>query len=283
MTEPSKELTQDLYKEILGTERRVLGLEFFGNYLNWGYWKADTENQIEACANLAALVFDLIPSLGGRVLEVGCGIGGITRQLSDRVPAEHITAINILDDQLEQCRKLVPGANFVAMDATALTFPDETFDNIVSVEAAHHFSSREAFFRGALRVLKPGGYLSLCDIIGYPFGGRRSHLADPRAYQELLTDVGFSEVRVTDITADSAHAHADYVMSWLREQQRQGLIDEAKVELGGLGRVVRMALSPFYVAACARKPIPGKPSWRTTPGEHINAYMKTLLVKTADV
>lgn len=283
MTEPSKELTQNLYKEILGAERRVLGLDFFGNYLNWGYWKADTENQIEACANLAALVFDLIPSLGGQILEVGCGIGGITRQLSDRVPAEHITAINILDDQLEQCRKLVPGASFVAMDATALTFPDETFDNIVSVEAAHHFSSREAFFRGALRVLKPGGYISLCDIIGYPLEGRRSHVADPRAYQEFLTDLGFCEVRVIDITADSAHAHADYVMGWLREQQRQGLIDEAKVELGGIGRVVRMALSPFYVAVCARKPIPGKPSWRTTPNQHINAYMKTLLVKTADV
>jgi MPBQ/MSBQ methyltransferase len=283
MTESSKEFTHNLYTEFLAAERRVLGLEFFGNYMNWGYWKADTENQIEACANLASLVFDLIPSLGGQILEVGCGIGGITRQLSDRVPAEHITAINLFDEQLVQCRKLVPGANFMVMDAAAMTFPDETFDNIVSVEAAHHFNTRESFFRGALRVLKPGGYISLCDIIGYPLEGRQSHIADPRSYQEFLSDLGFCEVRVTDITADTAHAHADYVMGWLREQQRRGLIDEAKVELGGIGRVVRMALSPFYVAVCARKPIPGKPSWRTAHGEHINATLKALLVKTADV
>jgi MPBQ/MSBQ methyltransferase len=284
MTEPSsKQLTQNLYKEILSTEHRVLGREFFGDFLNWGYWKADTENQIEACANLAELVFNQIPQLQGRVLEIGCGIGGITKQLSKRIPAEDITAINILDDQLEQCRSLVPGATFVAMDAAALTFPDASFDSIVSVEAAHHFSSREAFFRGALRVLKPGGYLSLCDIIGYPFGGRTAHIADPRAYQECLADLGFCEVRVADITADSAHAHADYVMGWLQEQFDRGMIDQSKLELGGIGRVVRMALSPFYVAACARKPIAGKPSWRSEPGQHINAYMRTLLVKTADV
>lgn len=283
MIKPSNQLTENLYKDILSAERKLLGREFFGDFLNWGYWRADTDNQIDACTNLADLVIDQIADIRGQVLEVGCGIGGITKRLSRRVAPENITAINILDDQLEQCRQNVPGARFMFMDAAAMTFPDDHFDSVISVEAAHHFSSRDAFFRGVHRILKPGGYVSICDIIGYPVDPQSGTLADPRSYQELLQALGFCEVRVTDITADSAHAHADYVMAWLQDQYERGLIDEDKLYLGGIGRVVRLAVSPFYVLAHARKPFADKPTWRTTPRQHINSFMKSLLVKTADV
>jgi len=276
-------LTEGLYKDVLNTEQELLGREFFGKFLNWGYWTAETEHQIQACENLANLVLDLIPTLGGPVLEVGCGIGGVTVEIAKRVAAADITAINVLDEQLEQCRQLIPEASFVRMDAADMRFEPGSFGAIVSVEAAHHFSSRADFFRGALEALEPGGYLSLCDIIGYPFEGRGSHVANPAAYQALLLELGFCEVRVLDITADSAHAHADYIMGWLRARHERGELDQARFDLAGIGRVVRMALSPYYVAACARKPIPGKPSWRARPNEHIDAYLRELVVKTAYV
>ena len=274
--------TQDFYKVIPDQQasedeseepRVVLDPDFFGDFLNWGYWTVETETQIQACENLANLVMDSIPKLEGKNLEVGCGHGGVTQMIAQRIDQELITAINIVEHQLEICREKLPRASFVNMDASAMSFPDASFRNVVSVEAAHHFSSREDFFRGVFRVLEPGGYLTLCDIIAHPLHGRRSHVADPRAYQELLMELGFCEVRVTDITADSTHAHADFVTGWLAQRRQQGQLSKADRELGELGSIVRLALSPFYVVARARKPIEGRPSWRTRPNEHLDACL----------
>lgn len=280
----NEQLTHNLYKEIFSDDQRVFNREFCGDFLNWGYWTSETESQIQACQNLVELVLDSIPTLEGQTLEVGCGVGGVTQMIAERIEPELITAINILDSQLEECRQKLPRATFLNMDAAAMSFPDATFRNVVSVEAAHHFSSRADFFRGVLRVLEPGGHLALCDIIGYPLDdNRRSHVADPRAYQELLLELGFCEVRVTDITADSAHAHADFVMAWLAKLLEQGRISEGHFELGGIGRIVRLALSPFYIVARARKPIEGHPRWRGRRNAHIDAYMRKVVVKSAEV
>ena len=56
---------------------------------------------------------------------------------------------------------------FVAGDAAALPFRDESFDVVTCRTAAHHFSDVAAAVRQIHRVLRPGGSLLLQDILGH--------------------------------------------------------------------------------------------------------------------
>jgi MPBQ/MSBQ methyltransferase len=276
----SKEVVDGLYDQIVTKPERIFGPDYYGEFLNWGYWKADTETQVEACENLVEMVASMIPKRDGALLEVGCGLGGVIRYLTRHWPASSMTGINVMEDQLGVCRKRVPEATFERMDAVKLAFANESFENVISVEAAFHFGTRRKFLEEAFRVLKPGGYLGVADIIGNPYIHRANLVNDPAVYRELLRQVGFCEIKVIDVTDETTHAHADYGIRYLERKLEAGEIERAEYEHAVLSRVVRLGAGRYYVVAGARKPIPGKPSWKSGPGG-IDAQVEKMLVDTA--
>src|SRR6185503_20578774 len=73
-TRMSKDIVDQLYDKVVSKPERIFGPEYYGDFLNWGYWKADTETQVEACENLVEMVASMIPKRDGTLLEVGCGV-----------------------------------------------------------------------------------------------------------------------------------------------------------------------------------------------------------------
>ena len=157
-----------------GAHRRYGGSDFH----NFGYWDQATTTLQDACENLMEELLAFIPDKEGAILDVACGKGATSRYLLNFYNPKDVTGINISEKQLERCRVNAPGCNFYLMNATELAFPDQSFNNIICVEAAFHFSTREKFLHEASRVLKPGGGLVLSDILR-----RCQEVPNPRALQ----------------------------------------------------------------------------------------------------
>ncbi len=99
---------------------------------------------------------------GMHVLDIGCGNGRFYSLLEARNVT--YTGLDNSAGLLKEARRLHPGVNFVEGDATACSFPDESFDIAFSFATIHHVPSRALrtkFITEAARILRPGGTLIL--------------------------------------------------------------------------------------------------------------------------
>lgn len=93
---------------------------------------------------------------GMTILEVGCGTGYFTRELT-RLGAD-IVAIDVSPDLLEiaKAKYSAPNVRYEIQNACALSYADAMFDSVVGSSILHHVEIEEAL-REIYRVLKPGG------------------------------------------------------------------------------------------------------------------------------
>jgi ubiquinone/menaquinone biosynthesis C-methylase UbiE len=121
---------------------------------------------------LDRLVVRKIARLGiteGRALDVGCGSGLLSIELSQAVSGLHIAAVDLSEVMLELARGNAQQANaggieFVRADAKALPFEDCTFDIVFSQHTLHHLPDPQALLSEMERVVRVGGYVLLRDL-----------------------------------------------------------------------------------------------------------------------
>ena len=149
-----------------------IGPDFFlalaPGWLNLGLWEGDGGDPDEAPIAVRRLVERIAGAVpvGGDVLDVGNGLAAQDPLIAEVARTRSLTAVNITWSQLEVGRGRLrdAGARGVCADACRLPFADGSFDGVISVEAAFHFSSRQRFLDEAFRVLRPDGVLSMSDV-----------------------------------------------------------------------------------------------------------------------
>ncbi len=99
-----------------------------------------------------------------QVLDVGSGTGIIVFTAMNRLQAAgRLTGIDLSDGMLrmacDKAKRMGCGrrVSFLKMDAEALTFPDRSFDRVLSLYALRHFPRPEVALVQMRRVLRPGG------------------------------------------------------------------------------------------------------------------------------
>lgn len=109
--------------------------------------------------------------LRGRGLALGPGVGWETLALAERFPETTIIGVEYDPDQVERARRnlarrpaLATRVAFQQGDATALPFPEESFDFAYELNVLHHVRDYPAAIREARRVLKPRGRFFLQDL-----------------------------------------------------------------------------------------------------------------------
>ena len=180
---------------------------------------------------------------GGSVLEVACGTGRVTRLLRDRLPHDvRITATDLNEAMLDYARGRLPDAHGLVWrqaDATALPFPDESFDAVVCQFGYMFVPEKETAMREARRVLRKGGALhfNVWDRIEENDIARTSHetiasffpenppmfysvpfgFHDTERIRTMLEAAGFRDVQVDTVPRESLSPSArDAALGLLR-------------------------------------------------------------------
>ncbi len=104
-----------------------------------------------------------------RVLEVGCGLGFLTSQLTRRFSA---VALDISFVALSYVRQRWKLRSLTCGDAAALPYRGEVFDAIIAFDVIEHLASPETFLVEACRVLRNRGVLILTTPNPESFGAR---------------------------------------------------------------------------------------------------------------
>lgn len=197
-------------------------------------YKAGSLHQKEWGKNLISKL-----SLQGNeaILDLGCGDGVLTRELSLLVPDGKVLGIDASAGMIETARKLSEeNLDFIQMDINYLHFSD-MFHIIYSNAALHWVKDHRRLLHNSYTALTAGG------IILWSFGGRgncsnflaviREKIAEDRyhkffrnfempwfmpskaQYEELISDIGFSEFIIEEVNRDRYFPTPDDMIKWI--------------------------------------------------------------------
>jgi cyclopropane fatty-acyl-phospholipid synthase-like methyltransferase len=245
--------------------------------INLGYWKEVSSDDPEGLWKATQALFRLtaetaeLNSADQRVLDVGCGYGTNSVFCLTQYAPAHMVGLNICDLQVRRCREqaarmsLQDRLRFDTGSATAMPYPEKSFDKLVSVEAAFHFPPRSAFLREAMRVLRPGGLLGLADLVAVPPRSTAERLQlsllrrclqvpeqnvyGVEQYREELLRAGFVIESLVSIRDDS-------IAHYLRWLLKNKLRDLTKIDAAHMGGCFSFFWYPWdYIVVKARKPL----------------------------
>ncbi len=153
------------------------------------------------------------------ILDVGCGIGGSTRRLSNETGCR-VTGIDLSDEYIDVAERLTQLLNmeervkFHACSALELPFEDNSFDGIWSLQMNMNVEDKLGWLTETFRVLKPGNHAVLYEVCGgkntpqhFPVpwaqDGSMSFLIPPDEFRHVVTAAGF-EITVWNDKTDLA-------------------------------------------------------------------------------
>ena len=137
---------------------------FLGKLVCRVVWNMDEEKNHRYLEKALSGIPD---DFSGKLLEVPVGTGVLTMPVYQSLPKADITCLDYSPDMMGAARRRaekmgIRNIRFQQGDVGALTFADNTFDIVLSLNGFHAFPDKEAAYRETYRVLMPGGTFYGC-------------------------------------------------------------------------------------------------------------------------
>jgi ubiquinone/menaquinone biosynthesis C-methylase UbiE len=136
-----------------------------------GFSTREQDRLIRQAVVLADEVFrGLDFSDANSVLEIGCAVGAELQILGRRWPHLVLTGLDISRSHLSAARRLHAAeigagrVHLVEGDAGSLSFPNASFDRVITIWTLEHIGDPAAVVAECLRVLKPSGQLICTEV-----------------------------------------------------------------------------------------------------------------------
>jgi SAM-dependent methyltransferase len=94
---------------------------------------------------------------GGRVVDLGCGVGQVVARLTEAGFEAH--GVDVSEPNIERAKKFCQRCQLY--DGRKLPFPDQHFASAGALNVLEHVDEPEAFIRELVRVVKPAGKIVL--------------------------------------------------------------------------------------------------------------------------
>lgn len=101
-------------------------------------------------------------SEGQQALDVGCGAGALTAELTQRLGESAVSAIDPSESFVEAVRSRFPAVDVRHGAAEQLPFPDDSFDSALAQLVVHFMKDPVAGLREMARVTRHGGLVAAC-------------------------------------------------------------------------------------------------------------------------
>lgn len=196
----AKQSYRDFYDDV---SRRLQnsGVGEASFFLNYGYVSkgVDDDARFEIPErvfnrNSVRLAFELIGDTavnGKRVLDVGCGRGGMVALMAETLLAKAV-GMDLSPEAIAFCRRTHRhGTRFEVGDSENMPFKDWTFDIVTNVESSHTYPDLRAFYGEVGRVIRKKGIFLYTDLLPV------ERWLEVRA---LLLPLGFKILSERDIT-----------------------------------------------------------------------------------
>lgn len=95
-----------------------------------------------------AMLLKKVPKIGGQILELGSG-AGFLKELDPSVLTSEVFVCEGVDFRIDACRNI--------------PFQDNELKAVLMTDVFHHLPNTDNFFQEALRVLAPGGVISMIE------------------------------------------------------------------------------------------------------------------------
>lgn len=231
------DIGNELYQLMLDTEHMQYSCAYWPRgYEGSGMTLADAQE-----AKLAHIASKLSLEPGLKVLDIGCGWGGMAIFLAQRAKVE-VLGVTLSEEQLALARQRAEAAGvadkvtFELVDYRDLAERGETFDRIVSVGMFEHVGAPqfETFFRHCARMLVDDGSMLLHTIGRMGSPGRTDAFTDkwifPGGYIPALSETVAASEKVRLIATDVETLRLHYgftVHEWYRNcmKNREKIIE----------------------------------------------------------
>ena len=159
----------------------------------WLRWLVELDNPFTATNRAAVIIGHLGLRPGMTVLDVGCGPGRVTLPAAREVgPTGRVIAIDLQPGMLRRAQERARSAgldniSFLEAGVGSGKLDVPAADRALLVTVLGEIPDREAALRSIFAALKPGGVLSITEIVFDPHFQRRATVS------ELARNAGFEE------------------------------------------------------------------------------------------